>query len=88
MGDWIAKENIGNEFLLLISPSSFLVLLGYVCLGDYYLGVRDGKNVLNLNLNNGAGLEYWHILFLAFIYILIFSLILAYKIWKTTTEEL
>ena len=88
IGNMICQANMDNEFLLLISPSNFLILLAYVCLGDYNLGVRDGKTVLNLNLDNGAGLEYWHVLFLAFIYILIFSLILAYKIWKTTTEEL
>ncbi|MFX1257680.1 MAG: ABC transporter permease subunit [Promethearchaeota archaeon] len=90
IGNWIAEENMNNEFLLLISPSNFLVLLAYVCLGDYDLGVWDDKQekVRPLNLDNGFSLEYWHIFLLAFIYILIFSLILAYKIWKTTTEEL
>ncbi|MFX1277766.1 MAG: hypothetical protein ACFFAT_22330, partial [Promethearchaeota archaeon] len=88
IGNIIAGEFIKNEFLFLISPSNFLVLLAYACLGDNDLGVRDGKMVLKLNLDNGAGLEYWHIFLLAFIYILIFSLILAYKMWKITTEEL
>ncbi len=90
VGGVIAEENLDNEFLLLVSPSNFLVLLAYVCLGDYDLGVRDEKRekFLELNLNDGVGLEYWHVFFQAFICILIFALILTYKIWKTTTEEL
>ncbi|MFX1395274.1 MAG: hypothetical protein ACFFAH_17165, partial [Promethearchaeota archaeon] len=88
IGNMIATEFIDNEFLLLISPSNLLVLLAYVCLGDYNLGVIDGNTVVSLDLNDGAGLEYWHVLLVVFICILIFSLILAYKIWRTTTEEL
>ena len=90
IGNMIAEENMDNEFLLLISPSNLLVLLAYVCLSDYDLGVWDENKdkVVKLNLDNGVGLEYWHVFFVAFLYILILSLILAYKIWKTTTEEL
>jgi ABC-type transport system involved in multi-copper enzyme maturation permease subunit len=90
IGNMIAEDHMYNEFLFLISPSNFLVLLAYVCLGDYDLGVWDDKKekIVKLNLNDGAGLEYWHVFLLAFLYILIFSLILAYKIWKTTTEDL
>jgi ABC-type transport system involved in multi-copper enzyme maturation permease subunit len=90
IGGVIAQDNLDNEFLLLISPTNFLVLLAYVCLGDYDLGVRDmgREKYRELNLNNGMGLEYWHVLLQAFIFILVLALILAYKIWKTTTEEL
>ena len=90
IGEAIAKDNLDNEFLLLISPSNFLVLLGYVCLGDYDLGVEDEKKerYFELNLNNGVGLEYWHVFLQALLLILVFTLILTYKIWKTTTEEL
>jgi len=90
IGDMIHQGDPDNELLLLVSPSNFLVLLAYVCLGDYDLGVwHDKKNsVVNLNLDNGVSLEYLHVFLVAFIYILILSLILAYKIWKTTTEEL
>ena len=90
IGFMIADADMDNEFLFLISPSNFLVLLAYVCLGDYELGVyhEEKDKVYKLNLENGIGLEYWHVLLQAFIIILILSLILAYKIWKTTTEEL
>ena len=90
IGQAIVYDNLDNEFFLLISPSNFLVLLAYVCLGDYDLGVWDEKKekYIELNLDNGIGLEYWHVFLLAFLLILVFSLVLAYKIWKTTTEEL
>lgn len=90
IGQAIVYDNLDNEFFLLVSPTNFLVLLAYVCLGDYDLGVWDGEKekYVELNLNNGIGLEYWHVFFQAFLLILVFSLILAYKIWKTTTEEL
>ncbi|MFX1442769.1 MAG: hypothetical protein ACFFHV_05090 [Promethearchaeota archaeon] len=90
IGIAIVYDNLDNEFLLLVSPTNFLVLLAYVCLGDYDLGVWDAKKekYIGLNLNNGIGLEYWHVFLQAFLLILVFSLILAYKIWKTTTEEL
>ncbi len=88
IGEMIQNADPDNEFLLLIAPSNFLILLAYVCLGDFDLGVWNYDGVVELNLNNAAGLEYLHILFVAFIYILIFSLILRYRIWKTTMEEL
>ena len=90
IGVAIVYDNLDNEFLLLISPTNFLVLLAYVCLGDYDLGVWDAKNekYIELNLNNGIGLEYWHVFLQTFLLILVFTLILTYKIWKMTTEEL
>jgi len=90
IGAMIYEGDPNNELLLLISPSNFLLLLAYVCLGDYDLGVRNNEEyiMVELNLDNGVGLEYWHVFLVTIIYILILSLILAYKIWKTTTEEL
>ncbi|MFX0072090.1 MAG: hypothetical protein ACFFAO_13460 [Candidatus Hermodarchaeota archaeon] len=92
VGAIMAEENIENEFLLLVSPSNFLMLLAYVCLGDYELGVRKGEGekvkYYELILNDGVGLEYWHVFLQAFLLIIIFTLILTYKIWKMTTEEL
>ncbi len=99
IGGIIAEDNINNNFLLLISPANFLTLLAYVCLGDFKLGI-DPRGVplsgliygtveiFSLHLNDGYGLEYWHVLLQAILLILFFSLILAYKIRKLTTEEL
>ncbi len=90
IGQAITYDNLDNEFFLLVSPTNFLVLLAYVCLGDYDLGVWDAKKekYVELNLDNSVGLEYWHVFLQAFLLIIVFSLLLAYKIWKTTTEEL
>ncbi|MHA2277728.1 MAG: hypothetical protein ACXAC2_18250 [Candidatus Kariarchaeaceae archaeon] len=96
MGSIVIDNNRDNEFLLLISPSIFLMLLAYVILGDTTLAIRDFEGgddeffitKTPLDLNDGAGLEYWHVLLQALAFILIFSLILWYKIRKLTTEEL
>jgi len=89
IGGLIAENNIhNNKFTLLLSPANFFALLAYVCLGDYELGVHSGTEFLRLGLNDGYSLEYWHVLLQAFIIILVFSLILVYKLQKMTTEEL
>ncbi len=90
IGEMIRIGIPNSEILLLISPSNFLVLLAYVCLGDYDLGVSGGNFFTNveLNLDNGVGLEYWHVFLVAIIIIFILTLTLVYKIHKTTTEEL
>lgn len=93
IGGMIYRGAPNSELLLLISPSNFLILLAYVCLGDYDLGkgvwqTNEENIVVTLNLDNGVGIEYWHVFLVAFIYILVLSLILAYKMLKTTTEEL
>jgi hypothetical protein len=84
----IAMSDFENELLFLISPSNFLVLLSYVCLGDLNLGYRGMGGMAPLVLNDGVGLEAWHVLLQAFILILVFSLYLAFKIKKMTTEKL
>ncbi len=89
----VAAENLDNEFLLLVSPSNFLELLAYVCLGDFSLGIYaptdlNPENIILLHLDNGKGLEYWHVLIIAFLIIIVLSLYLAIRIHKMTTEEL
>ncbi|MCY3414403.1 MAG: hypothetical protein INQ03_22340 [Candidatus Heimdallarchaeota archaeon] len=100
IGTGIASANADNEFLLLISPSEFLVILAYICLGDLNLGINNGWGMdettgewypippTPLNLNDGAGLEYFHVLGIALGIIVIFSAYLYYKIKKMTGEEL
>lgn len=73
-----------NEFLLLVAPSNFIVLLSYSILGVYDLTVFNQ----DLLLNNGSGLEYWHVLLSAFAIVLLLSAFLIYKIHKLTSEDL
>jgi hypothetical protein len=92
-GQGVAATNRENHFLLLISPDTFLILLAYILVGNFTLGVMNfsttGPPVINpLNLHNGEGLEYYHVLLVALGYIVTLSSILAYKIKKLTTEEL
>ncbi|MFV2014036.1 MAG: ABC transporter permease [Candidatus Heimdallarchaeota archaeon] len=90
------QSNPSNEFLILISPDYFLALLAYVALGDYDLGFggavmhgdSDSSGVNGLNLNDGAGLEYWHIYGITFAIIALFVPLLSWKINRLTTEEL
>ncbi len=74
-----------NEFLLLISPSAFLALVTYTCFGTYELKV--GNDTL-LDLNDGHGLECYHIFGFTFVLIIGMTLFLLYKIKHITTEEL
>jgi len=88
IGLTIAMNDYENELLILISPSNFLILLSYICLGDLNLGFSGMRGISPLVLNDGVGLEAWHVLLQAFIFILVFSLYLAFKIKKMTTEKL
>lgn len=97
IGQVVAENNPNDQLLLLISPSSFLVLLAYVILGDNHLALRttDAQNAQGnifsktpLVLNDGVGLEWYHVIGLFLFYILFFGTLLAYKIRKLTTEEL
>jgi len=92
-GQIVLELSPDNEFYLLISPSNFLVLLSLVCLGDYDIGIgRAGFDGFGqrkqLLLNDGSGLEFYHVYGLAFAYIFIFASLLYLKIRKLTTEEL
>ncbi|MHA2403495.1 MAG: hypothetical protein ACXADH_10935 [Candidatus Kariarchaeaceae archaeon] len=86
-----------NEKLYLLSPSFFFALLAYVCFRDFNLGISTFEgfendepqiSYQNLYLDDGGGLEYWHILLVAFSLIFLMSAFLSYKIRKMTTEEL
>lgn len=79
-----------NELILLINPSSLIVLIAFICLGDLDLGIIDWSSgtARELILNDGTGLEYWHVLGLTFMIIGLFSLVLGYKIKRLTSEEL
>lgn len=93
-GDIAIFSDESNEFLLLLSPDIFLSLLAFVALGDYNLGLGgesfDGINIPGapFSLNDGAGLEYWHVYAAAFAWITLFTILLSLKINKLTTEEL
>jgi len=78
----------GNEFLILLSPEFFLILLAYICLGDFHLGRWTDWNIEPFLLDDGKGLEYYHVLLTTVIVIVVLSLFLSYKIRKMTTEEL
>ncbi|MHA2252995.1 MAG: hypothetical protein ACXAD7_21710 [Candidatus Kariarchaeaceae archaeon] len=100
LGSIIGYAVIGgdaDEKLYLISPSFFFALLAYVCFRDFNLGISTFEgfendevqiSYENFYLDDGGGLEYWHILFMAFSLIFLMSAFLSYKIRKMTTEEL
>ncbi|MHA2252130.1 MAG: hypothetical protein ACXAD7_17325 [Candidatus Kariarchaeaceae archaeon] len=93
LGDEIWGSNESNEFFLLISPPTFLALLAYLCLGDLDLGLMVGWNnngalIDSFILDDGAGLEWWHITGITLSLIILMASFLSYKIWKMTTEEL
>ncbi|MHA2252131.1 MAG: hypothetical protein ACXAD7_17330 [Candidatus Kariarchaeaceae archaeon] len=94
----LISSNKSNEFLILLNPSHFFALLAYVCLFDYKLGIGRGfeggfegvflGSVEPLILNDGTGLEYYHILGVALLLIITLGSFLAFKIHRLTTEEL
>jgi hypothetical protein len=68
----------------------FLALLAYICLGDFHLGLTyqyDG-NIEPFLLDDGKGLEHYHVILTVVLIITLLSVFLAYKIRKMTTEEL
>jgi len=81
-----------NEFYLLLSPATFFTLLTFVAIGDYKLWQSQdggfGGDPVPFLLNDGKGVEYWHVYGLYSILLLFFGLALFYKIRKLTTEEL
>ncbi|MHA2092661.1 MAG: hypothetical protein ACW98K_17585 [Candidatus Kariarchaeaceae archaeon] len=90
IGSILTEGGVSNEFLLMISPSNLLMLLAYVCLGDFHLGLgyEWDENVQPFSLNDGSGLEWFHVIGVFLGLVIILSSILAYKINKLTTEEL
>ncbi|MFX0114438.1 MAG: hypothetical protein ACFFB3_07810 [Candidatus Hodarchaeota archaeon] len=100
-GAIVAQLDTSNEFLLLVSPSNFLELLAYVCLGDFDLFLQSwdqngepGENngfissYTPLSLDNGTGLEYYHILGATFALVIIMFLFLVFRLYRLTTEAL
>jgi hypothetical protein len=87
------ESDSNNEFLLLIVPSYLLGLLIYTLGGDWNLGLREGGVFNNgpikeLLLNDGIGIEWFHILgFVLIIFILGIGFLL-FKIHRMTTENL
>lgn len=79
------SNDSANEFLLLLSPSNFLGLLGYALIGDHELGLGSSSTLL---LNDNLGLESFHIIGLALALSLLFLSFLVYKIHKITTDEI
>lgn len=79
-----------SELFLLISPSFYLILLGYVCMGDFHLALDHWSYQVPkpFLLDDGYGLEYWHIILTTIAIIVVLTSILAFKIRKLTTEEL
>lgn len=99
-GSIITELDPSNEFLLLASPSTFLELLAYVCLGDlslFFEGEAMGWDdeigdviyqYTPLTLNNGLDLEWIHILGLYFGLVIVLFLFLIFRLRRLTTEAL
>jgi hypothetical protein len=94
LGSILTDIDSSNEFLILVSPSNLLMLLAYLCLGDFKLGIFTGRDanwepiIEPLLLNDGHGLEYYHIIAVTVLLITSLVAFLGYKIRKLTTEEL
>lgn len=100
-GTIVTELESSNEFLLLVSPSTFLELLAYVCLGDLELWFQSAEvhaphtdtdemtfSYKLLSLNDGAGLEYFHVLGITFVLILVMFSFLVVRLRMLTTEAL
>ncbi|MFX1512797.1 MAG: hypothetical protein ACFFCQ_09445 [Promethearchaeota archaeon] len=83
-GGLVSSQEEASEFLMLTCPSHFFTLLAYSILGEYELE-SVGKLYI---LNDGKGLEHFHILGLTFILIVIMTVFLFFKLHRLTTEEL
>ena len=82
-----------NQLLLLAVPSYVIALLIYTLGGDWNLGLREGGifsegTIKPLLLNDGVGLEWWHVLGVVSIVIIIGLVLLLFKIHRMTTNEL
>ena len=99
-GSIVTEIDPNNELLLLVSPSTFLELLAYICLGDFSLFLQgdvigwddEVQDVIYqhtpLPLNNGTGLEYIHVLGVYFALIIFLFLFLVFRLRQLTTEAL
>ncbi len=82
-GGLVSSQEEASEFLMLICPSHFVTLLGFIILGEYELESVDKLYILN----NGKTLEHFHILGLALLLILIMTFFLLFKLRRLTTEQ-
>ena len=87
------SSNPSNELLLLVSPSYLISLLIYTLCGKWNLGLKEGDiftvtKIHPLVLNDGLGLEWWHILGLTAFIIIIGFLLLLFKIKRLTADEI
>lgn len=84
-----------NEFYLLLVPTYVISLLIYIIGGNFDLSIDEssfahaGSNTtVPLFLNNGTGLEWFHVLTVVFLVLLVGLLFLLFKIHRMTTNEL
>ena len=87
------RSDQSNQLLLLVVPSYVIALLIYTLGGDMNLGLREGGVFSNapitpLNLNDGIGLEWWHVLAVVIVVFLVGFFLLLFKIHRLTTNEL
>ncbi|MHA2366738.1 MAG: hypothetical protein ACXAC7_22485 [Candidatus Hodarchaeales archaeon] len=74
-----------NDFLLLLSTTTFISLLGHSLIGDNEFVVRD---YFSIYLNDGMGLEAYHVIGIAIVTIIVIFLLLIYRIQRLTNEEI
>ena len=82
-----------NQMLLLLVPSYVISLLIYTVGGHFNLGYRPGGvfgggPIEPLVLNDGIGLEWFHVIGVVLIVFIIGLLFLLYKIHRITTNEI
>ena len=88
------ESDPSNQLLLLVVPSYIIGLLIYTLGGNWNLGLREGGifnatgNITPLNLNDGIGLEWWHVLGVVSLVFIIGLSLLLFKIHRMTTNEL
>ncbi|OLS22018.1 MAG: hypothetical protein HeimC3_32830 [Candidatus Heimdallarchaeota archaeon LC_3] len=89
-GSIIYQNNPSNEFLLLIPNDTFFTLLGFSITGIWRLIPvnLDIDQRYVIDLNDGLGLEFYHIWGVVLMLILFFSLLLYFRLKRLTTKEL
>ncbi len=99
-GSIIVTLEESNEFLLLVSPSNFLQLLAYVCMGDTKLffstetdqwDTETGDYILAytpFSLSDGSGLEAFHVLGSTLLLIIVMFIFLMFRLKRLTREAL
>lgn len=89
IGFYVSNPN--NQLLLLLVPSFLIALFIFTVAGDFNLGLMDltdPQKISPLILNDGIGLEWWHVIGLVLVILLVALFILLFKIHRMTTNEL